>query len=129
MVELIHCHGAKVRLHCHGKIGHVLDMMLETGADALDPLEAPPDGDILLAEVKRHTAGQVGLFGNLQLKLLEHGSTEQVRNAVARCMDAAKAGGHYVIMPTASPINTPLAPQTEENYLTFFDTALELGQY
>jgi thiazole synthase ThiGH ThiG subunit len=44
-------------------------------------------------------------------------------------MDAVKAGGRYVIMPTAAPINTPLSPQTEQNYYTFIETALELGKY
>ena len=42
MVDLIHSRGAMVRLHCHGKIGKVLDMIAETGADGLDPCEAPP---------------------------------------------------------------------------------------
>jgi hypothetical protein len=32
-------------------------------------------------------------------------------------------------MPTAAPINIPLAPQTEANYMRFIDTALEMGDY
>jgi hypothetical protein len=42
MVSLIHAFGSRVRIHCHGRIGQVLDMILATGADALDPCEAPP---------------------------------------------------------------------------------------
>ncbi len=51
MVALIHRFGAYARVHCHGSspgAGHVI----ATGADAIDPLEPPPDGDITLAEVK-----------------------------------------------------------------------------
>jgi len=129
MVELIHGYGARARLHCHGRIGQVLEMIADTGADALDPCEPPPDGDIALAEVKRRVGGRMAIFGNLELKLLEHGTPEEVREAVQGCMRAAKAGGGYVIMPTAAPINEPLSPQTERNYHIFIETALECGQY
>lgn len=129
MVNLIHQYGKKVRIHSHGRIGTVLDMMLDTGADALDPCEAPPDGDITLADVKKKAAGRATIFGNLQLKLLENGTEEEVREEVRRCMDAAKEGGGFVIMPTASPINLPLSPKTERNYLVYMEEALKLGKY
>jgi len=129
IVELIHSKGSKARLHSHGKIGRVLDMILETGADGTDPCEAPPDGDITLAEVKQRTAGKMSLFGNIQLKVLEHGSLDDVDAAVQAAMDAAKPGGGFVIMPTAAPIHTPLTAKTEENYVRFIETARQLGQY
>jgi len=129
MVALIHQYGAKARLHCHGRIGQVLESIMATGADALDPCEPPPDGDITLVDVKRRAGEQMCLFGNLELKLLEHGAVEEVEATVKACMDAAKAGGGYVIMPTAAPINVPLAPKTEENYLCFIETALMYGGY
>jgi hypothetical protein len=44
-------------------------------------------------------------------------------------MDAAKDGGGYVLMPTAAPINIPLAPQTEANYLAYLEAAREFGVY
>jgi len=129
MVELIHSYGGLVRLHCHGKVDKVLDDILSTGADAIDPCEAPPDGDITLARLKERTNGQICIFGNLQLKLLEHDTPEEVRNTVRQCMLDAKKGGGYVIMPTAAPVNVPLSPATEENYRVYIDTALEYGGY
>ena len=129
MVEVIHAAGGRVRLHCHGRIARVLDGIVETGADALDPCEPPPDGDIALAEVKRRAGQALCLFGNLELKLLEHAAPEEVAAAVQACMGAAKAGGGYAIMPTAAPINVPLARKTEENYLRFIEAALEHGAY
>lgn len=129
MVELIHTKGGKVRLHCHGKINEVLDLIVATGADALDPCEGPPDGDITLAEVKKKVGDKVCLFGNIQLKALEHASAEEIKRIVRECMEAARPGGGYCIMPTAGPINVPLAKKTEENYLTFINTARELGAY
>jgi uroporphyrinogen-III decarboxylase len=129
MVDLIHQHGAQVRFHCHGKIGRVLEMILATGADAIDPCEPPPDSDIALMDIKRKLAGRMCVFGNLELKLLEHGTAYEVRSYVRECMTAAKEGGGYVIMPTAAPINSPLSVQTETNYLTFIEAALEYGSY
>ena len=130
MTDIIHSYGGKVRLHCHGKIGQVLDMFFETGCDGTDPCEPPPDGDIELDEVKRRCADHhVSVWGNIELKVLEQGSTDDVRRTVKRCMDQAKAGGGYIVLPTAGPINIPLATQTESNYLTMIDAALEYGVY
>ena len=130
MARLVHSRGAKVRVHCHGRIGRVLDMLLETGCDGIDPCEPPPDGDLELAEVKlRCQAGGVSVWGNLELKLLEHGTPNQVRAEVRKVMDQAKAGGGFVLMPTAAPINVPLAPETEANYKVFIEAGLELGRY
>ncbi|MFH0919879.1 MAG: uroporphyrinogen decarboxylase family protein [Fibrobacterota bacterium] len=129
MVDFIHEQGKKVRIHSHGKIGSVLDYILATGADGLDPCEPPPDGDITLAALKKKTTGKMCLFGNLEVKILEAGSTDDVKKAVRTAMDEAKAGGGFIIMPTAAPINTPLSKKTEENYRVFIDTALETGKY
>ncbi|MAE61713.1 MAG: hypothetical protein CMJ49_10210, partial [Planctomycetaceae bacterium] len=126
MTRQINDAGGRVRLHCHGKIGRVLDMILDTGPDGIDPCEPPPDGDIELDAVKRRCAERgVCVFGNIELKVLEHGTTQEIRDTVRGILDQAKDGGGFVIMPTAGPINTPLSPQTESNYLTFIDAALE----
>jgi uroporphyrinogen-III decarboxylase len=129
MVRLIHERGSMARLHCHGKIGRVLDLILATGADGLDPCEPPPDGDIPLAATKARVAGRMCVLGNLELKLLEHGAGAEVERTVRTCMQSAKEGGGYVIMPTAAPINVPLSPRTAANYRRFIDVALALGEY
>ena len=129
ITEMIHKYGGKVRIHSHGKIKKVIDEIISCGADALDPCEAPPDGDITLRELKERTAGRMCLFGNIQLKSLEHASTDEICEIVRICMESAKENGGYVIMPTAAPINVPLSSKTEENYRVFIDTALEYGKY
>ena len=130
MIELIHAHGGKARVHCHGKINQVLDMILDTGCDGIDPCEPPPDGDMELDVVKRKCLNKkVSVWGNIELKLLENESSDTVRTAVIKALEQAKEGGGYVIMPTASPIDTPLSSRTEANYRTFIETALEYGSY
>jgi len=130
MTRLIHARGGKVRLHCHGKMAQVLDMILETGCDGIDPCEPPPDGDIELDEVKRRCQARgVSVWGNIELKLLEQAMPGQVRAEVQKIMAQAKDGGGFVLMPTAAPINLPLAPKTEANYRAFIDAGLEFGGY
>ncbi len=130
MTELIHARGAKARVHCHGRIGRVLDLILETGCDGIDPCEPPPDGDIALDEVKRRCQARgVSVWGNLELKLLETGTPDQVRTEVRRVMDQAKDSGGFVLMPTAAPINLVLPPHVEANYRAFIEAGLEFGAY
>jgi len=127
MIERIHARGAYARLHCHGRIRHVLPMIIEMGADALDPVEAPPSGDITLAEVKALCGDRLCLMGNIQLRDLEAAAPEEMRRIVQEAMAAGKPGGGFVVMPTAAPINADLSPVTECNYLIFIETALECG--
>jgi len=129
MSDLLHRYGANVRIHSHGKIAKVLDEIMKTNPDGLDPIEPPPDGDIELDEVKRRIGDRVTLYGNIELKLLEHGKIDQVRDFVIRTMAQAKKGGRFVSMSTASPINDPLSPQTLDNYRVWIDTAREHGVY
>ncbi len=129
LVDLIHRHGAYARVHCHGKIARVLDAILALAPDGLDPVEPPPDGDVELAEVKARTGGRVTLFGNLELKALEHGSAGEVEALTRRALAEGKPGGRFVLMPTAAPINIPLAAKTAENYRRYIETALAHGRY
>lgn len=129
MTETIHAAGGLVRLHSHGQIARVMDLIAETNPDGIDPCEPPPDGDIDLAGVKKHLGERMCLFGNIELKLLESGTEDEVERTVIECMRAAKANGGYVIMPTAAPINSPLSKRTERNYLRYIETALQHGAY
>ena len=129
MIDLIHQHGAHARVHCHGRIAEVLDMIIETGADSLDPCEPPPDGDISLADLKRRAGRSLCLLGNLEVRELECGTPGEIRTRVRECMETAKEGGGYIIMPSAAPYGTPLPARAEANYMAFIESALEHGRY
>ncbi|MGQ9631046.1 MAG: uroporphyrinogen decarboxylase family protein [bacterium] len=129
MIELIHDYGCFARVHCHGRIRHVLDMIVEMGADAIDPLEAPPSGDITLGEVKARYGDRLCLMGNIQLRDLEYSAPEDMEAIVRRTLEEGKPGGGFVLMPTAAPIDVPLSPTTERNYFVLIDTALKYGEY
>jgi len=128
MAALMHSNGVYCRVHSHGNIAQVLDMIVEAGVDAIDPAEDRPDGDISMREIKEKYPNLV-VFGNMQLKYLEQESESEIADRVKYMMDEAKEGGHYVLLPTAAPINIPLASVTERNYITMIETALEEGKY
>jgi len=121
--------GGIPRIHSHGKIGKVIDQFAGTDAQGLDPIEPLPDGDIDLADVKKNYGQKFCLFGNIELKELETADRKRIDFLVKKAMEAAKEGGGFVLMPTASPINVPLSAVTEQNYLQMIESALEYGHY
>jgi uroporphyrinogen-III decarboxylase len=129
LIDLVHQYNGFVRVHCHGRIRKVLPMFVEMGADGADPLEAPPSGDIELAEIKELYGRDIVLFGNMQLRDLEFATPAEIDALVKRCMESAKDAGGYVLMPTASPIDAPLKPETEANYVAFIEAGLKYGLY
>jgi len=121
--------GGFARVHSHGKIARILDQIVAAAAEGLDPIEPPPDGDIEMGEVKKLYGEKLCLFGNIELKELEHSSRERVDSLVRKAMREAKNGGGFVLMPTAAPINVPLSRKTEDNYLQYIESGLKYGSY
>ena len=129
IIQLIHHHDSYVRIHSHGCVASVLDDFIEMGADATDPLEAPPDGDIELTDVVEKYGDKISLMGNLQLKFLEQEPPNEIETRVREMVQTGKLAKSYIAMPTSAPINIPLTPRSEENYLRFIDTAIKHGEY
>ena len=117
------------RIHSHGKIGKVLDQFLQTDMMALEPIEPIPDGDISIGDVKKICGDKVCLMGNIELKELENSNRKVINSIVKDIMNQAKGKSGLIIMPTASPINTPLERKTEENYYEMISATLLYGKY
>lgn len=128
-IDMIRRAGGIPRIHCHGKTARVVDQIAEMAPDALDPIEPPPDGDISVADMKKAIGGRVCLTGGIELKHLEAARGEFVERLIRDTMAAGKPGGRFILMPTAAPINVPLSPRTEENYVRFIETARETAAY
>ncbi|MCU0962269.1 MAG: hypothetical protein MUF48_19400 [Pirellulaceae bacterium] len=125
MVTAIHAHGGFVRLHCHGRTRALLDMVAALPADAVDPLEPPPHGDVTLDDVRRRYGQQLVLFGNLEVADIEQMPADQFDRLVCTTLEQGTAGDGrgFVLMPTACPIGRKLAPQTLTNYETIVHRA------
>ena len=72
LVDIIHHYGGVAYYHNHGKVMDYLPALAELGIDALDPLEAPPWGDVDLAEARKRAGDKLCFVGNLDdMEVLE----------------------------------------------------------
>jgi uroporphyrinogen-III decarboxylase len=120
MAQIIHRHGGLVRLHCHGKIRDNLDQIVALGADAIDPIEPPPRGDVELSYVRQRYGRQLVLFGNLEIADLEQMAPARFDTLVQRTLDEGTEGDGrgFVLMPSSSPCGRTITQRTLRNYCT-----------
>ncbi len=123
-IEKIHSAGCFARIHCHGNIAKVADMILEMDPDALDPVEAPPGGDLEFEETSRILGGHICLMGNIQESMFELHTPEEVTSEVRRIKEIGSRSGRFVLMPTATPITVPLPERVEENIFAYMEAGL-----
>ncbi len=125
MIREIHAHGGYARIHCHGRIKNILDLIARMGADAIDPIEPPPQGDMHLREVRERHGRQFVLFGNLEIadiELLPHRRfSEKVKRALHE--GTYGEGRGFVLLPSAAPYGRKLSPVTLRNYQTMVQLA------
>jgi hypothetical protein len=125
MIRDIHAHGGYARIHCHGRLKNILDLIAGMGADALDPIEPPPQGDMELREVRHRHGQQLALFGNLEIADVEMLPTPRFTEMVKRALAEGTAGEGrgFVLQPSASPYGRELSPVTMRNYETMVQMA------
>ncbi len=129
MIDMIHAGGGFVRLHCHGRVRAVLDMIIEMGSDAIDPVEAPPQGDCELRDVRRRYGRELVIFGNLQASDLESMEQGVFRKKVEQTLAAGTegTGRGFVLMPTAAPFQRKLPARAIRNFETMLDVVASFG--
>jgi uroporphyrinogen decarboxylase len=124
IVAAIHEEGAKVVKHSDGNLWRILDGIVSTGIDAINPLEPVAGMDI--GEVKAKYGDRVAVIGNIDCAhVLSDGSVEDVRSAVRDCIRAASPGGGH-ILASSNSIHSAVRP---ENYRAMIEAAKELGRY
>ncbi len=118
MIAAIHAGGGYARIHSHGNLKVILDDIAAMGADGLDPVEPPPQGDVELSYVRRHYGAGMVLFGNLEASDIENLPTalfaEKVKRALAE--GTSGSGRGFVLMPSACPLGRQLSPLAMQNY-------------
>ena len=130
LIEMVHRYGGYVWCHCHGGMGPVLERFADMGVDCLNPIEPPPMGDVTLAEAKARVGSRMCLEGNIQQGDFYVLTARQMREKVAEAIAAGAPGGAFILCPTSSPWQTAdLSERALQNYLTFIEAGLEIGQY
>jgi uroporphyrinogen decarboxylase len=116
--------GAYVIKHSDGNLWPILDMIVDAGPDAINPIEPAAGMDI--GEVKRKYGERVCIVGNIDCgDLLCHGTPEMVREAVRECIEAAAPGGGFMLASSNS-IHSSVRPG---NYVAMAEACREFGVY
>jgi hypothetical protein len=118
MTEAIHRYGGYARIHSHGNLKAILDDIVAMGADALEPIEPPPQGDVELKYVREKYGKDMVLMGNLEVSDIENLPTGQFSEKVKRALDEGThgSGRGFVLMPSSSPCGRELSPRALKNY-------------
>lgn len=124
VVEAAHEEDLLFLKHTDGNVWKLLDLIVDTGIDALCPLEPLAGMDI--GEVKAQYGDDIALVGNIDCsELLVRGSEKRVRRAVKECIQNASPGGGH-ILSSSNTIHYDVKPQ---NYLAMIKALHEFGRY
>ncbi len=100
LIDLIHDAGGRVWVHCHGRMGPVLERFAAMGVDVLNPIEPPPMGDMTLDEAFARVGNRMGLEGNLETHDLMTGTPETLRPRITAAL-AAGRGRRFILCPSS----------------------------
>lgn len=110
--------------HSDGNISMLIDLWIDAGIDCLDPID--PQGGLELRAAKRSFGDKVCLKGNVDCAgVLCTGTEQEIEAAVLDCLDAAAAGGGY-ILSSSNTIHRGVKP---ENYLAMLAALRKHGVY
>ncbi|RLD88781.1 MAG: hypothetical protein DRJ29_17015 [Bacteroidetes bacterium] len=124
IVERAHQKGLKVVRHSDGNLWPLLDVLLETGYDGINPLE--PQAGMVMKKVKAYCGDKICLLGNIDsVDLLPRGNTKQVEQAVIQTIEDGAAGGGLVICSSNS-LHPGVNPA---NCIAMFKAVRKHGQY
>lgn len=127
VIELSSAAGIPTHAHSCGRERELVKIMAEeTDLTIIDPLEVPPMGDCDLAELKRLYGDKIVLKGNLHTTdVMLRGSVEDVVAASKKAIDAAGAGGGFVLSTgDQCGRDTP-----DDNVRALVETARTYGRY
>jgi len=127
--EMIHRRGGLLHVHCHGPMNAIIQQLVELGADCLHPVEAPPMGDLPLAQAKARVGRKLCLEGNIQVGDIFTMETRELVAVVEQAMRDGMPGGGFILAPSASPYMPVLSERARDNYLAMIETGVRLGAY
>ncbi len=122
-VQTLRPYGPLIYLHMCGQVTHLLDLMVETGVDCVEPMDEV--GGTSVAQTKQRIGDQVALMGGVNTVVLAHGTLEEVREDCIRCIGEAGADGGY-ILAAGDMLPTETDP---EKVKVMLECAKEVGRY
>jgi uroporphyrinogen-III decarboxylase len=100
--EALHAVGVKVVYHLCGGLMHVLDMVVENGADGLETMTPPSmGGDCDLQAASERVGDRLFFIGGFDQNAgFERGTPEAARRLVHACFSATQDHAGYIISPS-----------------------------
>lgn len=96
-----------IYIHVCGKSGPILEMLADTGAHVVEPLD--PLGGVSVADARRRIGNRVALMGGVNTLTLAKGTPDQVRaEAIQKCREGGPQG-YILAAGDMVPPETPLA--------------------
>jgi uroporphyrinogen decarboxylase len=124
VIQTAHDAGLLVTYHVCGRGAALLEQIVSSGPDALETLTPrEKSGDFDLADCKARVGDRICLFGGFDERVLSEDS-QKVRAEAKRCLDAAMAGGGYILHGTGL-----LYSAKPENMQVLIETVQEHGTY
>jgi uroporphyrinogen decarboxylase len=116
--------GLYVIKHTDGNLWRILDMIIDSGIDCLDPID--PQAGMDLGEVKAKYGDRIALKGNVDCaQLMTFGTPEEVVEATKEALRKGMPGGGF-ILSSSNSIHSAVKP---ENYAAMLQTLRECGRY
>jgi len=125
LFELIHRYGGRVIVHHHGRARAVLEAIVESGADGVQPIEEPPVGDMPLADAKQLMAGRTCIVGSVQYDDISRLDEEEFDALVRRQVADGATGGGMILAPTAGPYEANIGLRHARNLRRMVEIARE----
>ena len=116
--------GLYVIKHTDGNIWSIIDMIVDSGVDCLDPID--PQAGMNLGEVKAKYGDRVALKGNVDCaELMTFGTVDETVEATKIALRQGMPGGGF-ILSSSNSIHSSVKP---ENYSAMLRTLHEYGRY
>ena len=110
--------------HTDGNVWDLLDVLVDSGIDCIDPIE--PSAGMDIGKVKRIYGKRVCLKGNIDCRTtLVRETPKQVEDEVRKCISVASPGGGH-ILSSSNSIHSSVRP---ENYGAMINAAKKFGRY
>ncbi|MBN1352744.1 hypothetical protein JXJ21_25370 [candidate division KSB1 bacterium] len=133
--DAIRRHGGRLRIHCHGNCMDYLERFWEMGVDAIEPLEAPPLGNVDLVEAKKRIGDRMLLSGNIPSHDFVRMTRDEVRTSVKQTLSAAARGGGFTLRTVGGHAATNSVKSKAQmlkifdNIEAYIEAGLEFGSY
>jgi uroporphyrinogen decarboxylase len=116
--------GLFVIKHTDGNLWPILDMIIDSGIDCLDPID--PQAGMDMGEVKAKYGQRVALKGNVDCaQLMTFGAPQEVYEATRQALQKGMPGGGF-ILSSSNSIHSAVKP---ENYAALMQAWRECGRY